>query len=259
MLECLVDCREQTLFEDLQQQQLSTPIYSRMLSLGDVIIQKQNGEILLMIERKSVRDLIQSLKDGRYHDQRRRWHDFQQDSPNSSVSLWIEGDLMSADMEETLKSSLLNSIFRLQSKHNVIVHQVRSREGFVRSIMMAIQKFEKEPYHLVKNPDENNRGNTNIDCYRKSAHSEEQYWKDCLSLIPGVSQQTAQKITTHLFPALVSFVEELNTDPRSTLCRLSNLKITEKRKLGDKLAQKIIRHIDPSISFLDQTDKKRKE
>jgi ERCC4-type nuclease len=259
MLECLVDCREQTLFEDLQQEKLDTPVHSRMLTIGDVIIQKQDGEILLMIERKSVRDLVHSLKDGRYHDQRRRWHDFLQDSPNSTVSLWIEGDLMSADIEETLKSSLLNSIFRLQSKHNIVVHQVRSRESFVKSIRMAIQKFEKEPYHLLKNPSENIGGTPNIDRYKKSAQSEEQYWQDCLSLIPGVSQQTAQKITTNLFPRLVLFVEELNTDPKSILGKLSNLKITEKRKLGDKLAQKIIRHINPSFSFLDQTDKKRKE
>lgn len=252
MLECITDSREQDLFHDLQNQ-LTIPTRTQMLPLGDIIIQKDDGEILLMIERKSVRDLVQSLKDGRHHDQRRRWLEFIENSPNSFVSLWVEGDLMTTMMDDTLKSSLLNSLFRLQSKHRIIVYCVRTRTDFINSLKMVVNKFEKDPHHLVPTPT-GQPTTPNLNQYKKSAHSGEHYWQNCLSLVPGVSQQTAQKLTIQ-FPSLVCFVEELNNNPHTLFQNLSNLKINEKRRLGEKLAQKIIQHIHPTLLPLDQTKK----
>lgn len=241
MLECVVDSREQSLIQDIQAINMSISV--KMLPLGDVIIQKKDEEeILLMIERKSVRDLVQSLKDGRHHDQRRRWLEFLQDSPNSCVSLWIEGDLMGTEMDDTIKSSLLNSLFRMQSKHNIIIHHARTRNAFVKSLEMVFNKLEKEPYHLLSSPMENGRTNTNMRHYKKSAHSEETYWNDCLCIVPGVSPSIAQKIS-ELFPTLRSFVQQTINDPQQTYTQLSQLKITDKRRLGEKLSQKIIQHI----------------
>lgn len=251
MLECLLDSREQSLWEDLQQQPLPIPTRVSMLPIGDVVIQKEE-EILLMIERKTVRDLVQSLKDGRYHDQRKRWLEFRTQSPNSFVSLWVEGDLMAAPMEETVRSSLVNSLFRLQSKYNILIHHVRSREAFLKSLRMLVEKFEKDPHHLV--PCGTTATTTplvDMNQYRKSAHSREQYWQDCLTLVPGVSPQTAQKIQT-LFPTMVSMMNALENDPRRTREQISGIRASEKRKVGDKLAQKVLEHLDPTISFLDQ-------
>lgn len=253
MLECLVDSREQTLYEDLQQQ-LTIPIKTQMLTIGDVIIQTSSGEVILLIERKSVRDLVQSLKDGRYHDQRRRWGEFSAGSPNSSVSLWLEGDLLTANMEDTMRASLLNALFRLQSIHNVIVHQVRTRDAFVKSLEIVIQKFEKDPYHLVAKPEENSI--VDMGRFKKSSHTKEQYWTNCLALIPGVSLQTAVKITT-IFPSMPSFLIHLDKDPVSVCNQLATLSISDKRKLGEKQATRIINHIHPSLC-LDQKTKEEK-
>lgn len=251
MLECVLDSREQSLWGDIQQHPLPIPTRLSMLPLGDVLIQKEN-EILLMIERKSVRDLVQSLKDGRYHDQRKRWLEFRTQSPQSFVSLWLEGDLMATDMDDIVKSSLVNSLFRLQSKHNILVHHVRSREAFLQSLRMVSEKFGKDPYHLVPERDIPSLPSAiNMNQYRKSAHSQEKYWQDCLTLIPGVSPPTAQKIQS-LYPTLVSLMGEVSLDPQKTLENISQLRINEKRRLGDKLAQKILQHLDPSISFLDR-------
>lgn len=255
MLECLLDSREQSLWEDLQQHPLPVPTRVSMLPIGDVVIQKQQeegNEILLMIERKTVRDLVQSLKDGRYHDQRKRWLEFRTQSPNSFVSLWVEGDLLATPMDDIVRSSLVNSLFRLQSKYNILIHHVRSREAFLKSLQVVVEKFEKDPYHLV--PGETTpttAPSLNMNQYRKSAHSQEQYWQDCLTLIPGVSPQTAHKIQA-LFPTMVSMLNALENDPRHTLKQISEIRASEKRKVGDKLAQKILQHIDPTISFLDQ-------
>ena len=244
-LECIVDSREQALYTDLQQQ-LSIPVKKEMLVLGDVVVQKQEGgEVLFLLERKTVRDLVHSLKDGRFHDQRKRWKEYRQPHPSVSVSVWIEGDLLSADMDETMRSSLLNALFRLQSKHDVIVHQVRTRDAFVKSLQMIVEKLEKDPYHLVNPMDPNATTTTTVATtdamsqHRKSSKSKETYWTDCLALIPGVSHSTAQKITAP-FPTMTSIIQR---DAEHVLLQLSEIQISEKRRLGDKLAKKILEHI----------------
>lgn len=264
MLECLLDIREQALWDEIQQHPLSIPTCVSMLPIGDLVIQKQHddgrNEILLMIERKTVRDLVQSLKDGRYHDQRKRWLEFRRQSPTSFVSLWVEGDLVAAPMDEIVRSSLVNSLFRLQSRYNILVHHVRSRDAFIKSLRMMVEKFEKDPYHLVPDgttPSATASTTMDMNQYRRSAHSQEQYWQDCLKLIPGVSAQTAHKIQA-LFPTMVSMMSALKNDPRHTCEQISGIQAHEKRKLGDKLAQKIVRHMDPTISFLDQEIRKEK-
>lgn len=240
MLECVVDSREQDLLHDLTPV-LSVPTTTKMLALGDVLVQKQEGgEVLLMIERKSVRDLVQSLRDGRYHDQRQRWEEFCQGSPNSVVSLWLEGDLMMTEMDEILRASLLNALFRLQTKHRVVVHQVRTRDAFVRSLDMAIRKLEKEPYHLVRTPVAMERPPP-LSGYKKSAHTHEQFWRNCLVLVPGVSPMTACKVVDN-FPSFSCFFRQLEKDPEEVTKQLSDIKISEKRRLGGKLASQIVAH-----------------
>lgn len=244
MLECVVDSREQSLWEDLRD--LPIPTRTAMLPLGDVLIQREE-EVLLLLERKTVRDLIQSLKDGRYHDQRRRWLEFRDQSPQSSIAVWIEGDLLATEMDPALKSALVNSLFRLQSKHHILVHQTRTREAFVKSLYMVVEKLSKDPYHLVPDGTTTITTTPTMNQYKKSAHSLEQYWQDCLTLVPGVSPAIAQTIQT-IYPTLVSIVEALRQDPQQTLGQIAQLRTNgSKRRLGEKLAYKIVQHLDPSF------------
>jgi ERCC4-type nuclease len=255
MLECVVDAREQSLVEGLAHR-LSIPVRTQMLPVGDVLVQTDQGEVLLLIERKTVRDLVQSLRDGRYHDQRRRWEELRSHSPHTTLALWLEGDLLSAGVDETLRSSLLNALFRLQTKHRILVHTVRSRDAFVQSLQLAVQKLGKDPYHLLPQTGENSSPPPpDLGRYKKSAHTQEHYWQNCLALIPGVSPQTAQKITEH-FPSLVLFLRGLAEDPQGTLRRLADLPVYETRKLGGKQALRILQHMDPLC--LDQKTKEEK-
>lgn len=237
-MECLVDSREMELFQDLQSV-LTIPTIMKMLPLGDVVVQTTDGNLLLMIERKSVRDLVQSLRDGRYHDQRKRWVEYKVDSPSTSISLWLEGDLLSTDMDPMLRSSLLNALFRLQSLHRVIVHTVRTRAQFIQSLQMVIEKLVKDPYHLVEQ-----KPTTVIPLhqYRKSAHSQETYWQSCLAMIPGISMQIAQKLIVQ-YPSMLTLMEKLQENREKTVEELSEIRIHEKRRLGKKQAQKIVAHM----------------
>jgi len=69
-----VDVREQELLAKIKQLVLFIPIFKKLevvsenLPIGDFII-SDNKEDKLIIERKSVTDLLASIKDGRYEEQ----------------------------------------------------------------------------------------------------------------------------------------------------------------------------------------------
>lgn len=240
-IELVVDSREQTLLEDARSMLNDIAIKTEMLTLGDLLIRTCEGEVLFMIERKSVRDLMQSLRDGRHHDQKKRWIEFKQDNPQANVALWLEGDLMTTTMEEMLRSSLLNSLFRMQSKHGILVHQVRTRDAFMHSLRLTVGKLRQDPCHLVPSEKKKNVESTITDMprYRKSAHSNENYWQDCLALIPGVSMAIANKIKEE-FPIMSLFFQ---CEQAGLQKRLEEIAINNKRRLGNKLATRIIQHL----------------
>jgi ERCC4-type nuclease len=60
------------------------------LPIGDILIEK-NGEVKLIIERKSVNDLLSSIKDGRYGEQSYRLNGIEH--PNHNIIYIIEGDI----------------------------------------------------------------------------------------------------------------------------------------------------------------------
>lgn len=236
-MELIVDHRESDLMQELERRNI--PYQRENLPIGDVLIKHQQSPILL-IERKTVRDLIASLRDGRYHNQRERWKEFQTNYEEAQVSLWVEGDLIGCyDANESLKSSLMNSLLRLQSIHKILVYQIKNNAQFVQSLKMLLEKFEKDPTHLQPSNEktlttlESNKV-LDLKPFKKTTDvSPECVWRSTLCLIPGVSATNASQILT-IFPTLKSLL--LEEDP---IPKLENLKIG-KRKLGKKLAERIV-------------------
>ena len=71
-VELILDCREHQLIEIFNRMNISSYSYStKQLLVGDIQITASNNYVLL-IERKSVSDLISSINDGRYKEQKCR-------------------------------------------------------------------------------------------------------------------------------------------------------------------------------------------
>ena len=95
-----VDVRENDLLQQINQLIVNVPIFkniiikSEVLPIGDIIIEDEK-ESKLIIERKSVSDLLASIKDGRYEEQSYRLNG----SPyhNHNVIYLIEGDVNNAN------------------------------------------------------------------------------------------------------------------------------------------------------------------
>ena len=79
-MKILLDCREQDLFSLLtiviNKNNSDILLESAQLSIGDIIIQDDEETELLVIERKSVKDLAASITDGRYSEQSFRLNNY---------------------------------------------------------------------------------------------------------------------------------------------------------------------------------------
>ena len=85
----ILDCREKALIDKLNVSGI--PIQICSLNIGDIHITKEGDTVpLIIIERKTISDLVSSIKDGRYSDQTRRLSDFE-GVYNRNIYYLIEG------------------------------------------------------------------------------------------------------------------------------------------------------------------------
>ena len=91
-----VDTRESALLQQINNQVLVIPVFktikieSKTLPIGDIII-NDDTEDKIIIERKSVNDLLSSIKDGRYEEQSYRLNGL--NYHNHNIIYLIEGDV----------------------------------------------------------------------------------------------------------------------------------------------------------------------
>ena len=70
---------------------LTCQIQSTLLPIGDIHILNPSGKITLVIERKTVSDLLSSIQDGRYNEQSVRLNSFE--LSNHQIVYLVEGDI----------------------------------------------------------------------------------------------------------------------------------------------------------------------
>jgi len=99
-----IDVRENDLLQQVSQLVTNIPIFkniiikSEVLPIGDIIISDEK-EDKLIIERKSVSDLLASIKDGRYEEQSYRLNG--SEYHNHNIVYLIEGDVNKANRFKT--------------------------------------------------------------------------------------------------------------------------------------------------------------
>ena len=96
-MEIILDSREKNLYENClkvidenQEKMKNIKIHSQSLDLGDAII-RYNNEEKIIIERKTISDLVSSIHDGRYDEQSFRLNNLPLN--NHNIVYLIEGDI----------------------------------------------------------------------------------------------------------------------------------------------------------------------
>lgn len=164
----------------------------KLLPLGDIIIE-EDDKPLLVIERKTLKDLAASIKDGRYKSQKVR---LLSAFPKDIICYIIEGYLQYNEQEtnisgisvEALHSSIINTILR----DKLHVFHTKDTQDTCDLIQQIFKRYCKDPEKYC---------NTAIAPHNEQLVTKEKVTtkKECylaqLCQVPGISMKTAQSIS----------------------------------------------------------------
>ena len=212
-----------------------------MLPLGDIIISDDDDNELIIIERKSISDLLASIKDGRYEEQSYRLSG----SPihNHNIIYLIEGLIHAKKVD---KNVVYSAIFSLNHyKGFSVMRTVSMEESAVFIVnsakkMMANTRLKKCPYYsslsqslsqtitettVVDKDDNTNNNNNNNNTNNNKSYSSvvkkvkkdnitaENIGEIMLCQIPGISSITAGAIMTHFDGSLQTLLMRIKECP----------------------------------------------
>jgi len=153
-----IDTRENALYNQIQTQINNVPCFKNIqinietLPIGDIII-NDGKEDKLIIERKSVNDLLSSIKDGRYEEQSYRLNGLE--CHNHNIIYLIEGDIHKINRfkpnNQIEKLTLYSAMFSLNYYKGFSVFRSFSLEESANILCNMAYKIEKETTKC-KNP-----------------------------------------------------------------------------------------------------------
>ena len=112
----IIDIREHDLIEKCRQIISANPNYvtieTEALPIGDILVKTDEGKDVLIVERKSLQDLLSSIKDGRYEEQSHRLKHASGFAAHNVVYL-IEGmfSTLRTPLEKKLVMSTMASLY----------------------------------------------------------------------------------------------------------------------------------------------------
>lgn len=226
-----IDVRERDLIEQVKYFIGIMPIYKYInvivetLPLGDVILENAGSEKLI-IERKSIRDLGASIKDGRYAEQSYRLNGI--DMPNHNIIYLIEGDINKINkfVDKTDKITIHSAVFSLNYYKGFSVIRTMNMEEtalFICNSANKLRKSESEnklPYYsgqLLKPVEKN----SNLECENVVSKVEDSDEKDYVGVVKKVKKenitpQNIDEIMLSQIPGVssttaISIIKEFNS------------------------------------------------
>lgn len=225
-LNILIDSRESNLYNDIIDRDLD--IYTdkiefnkNNIDIGDINIKYRDIEYIF--ERKTINDLISSIHDGRYREQKARMID---NYDNKRITYIIEGD-------DILSSKTYNKSKVLQSTYLNILFRDNIRLVFTKNVNETATLILSLSIKIIENPEKFNNISNNNTTYTdhlklKKKKIENIDEKTCylmqLSQIPYISNTIAKNIS-NIYPSMTSLILALNEvdDKNKELCKIEGI------------------------------------
>jgi len=242
-MKIIIDERETALYEKcysiVQGNSTSIQLSKQVLNLGDILIKTDEDKDVLLIERKSLSDLLSSIKDGRYEEQSYRLL-HSSGYPSHSIIYMIEG--MFSQLRTLIeKKTVLSAITSLNFFKGFSVLRTCSIQETAENIVWMAEKIDRDfskgktPYYLhtpienivvnnnendgenmvLSNPGSQNTPNnycTVVKKVKKDNITPENIGEIILCQIPGISSITAIAIMKH-FNSFLHLITELQNNP----------------------------------------------
>lgn len=241
-MKIIVDEREPALFDrlDARLSSLKTPSFAilekRVLTLGDILIETDEGKKVMLIERKTYTDLLASIKDGRYEEQSYRLI-HSSGFPLHSVVYLLEG-LFSQLRTPLEKKIIYSAMTSLHFFKGFSLYKTSTVDETAEWLIYTADKIEREfgkgriPYYLTSTfagtlrlRDQEGTHDTHkeeptgsdycsvVKKVKKENVTPENIGEIVLCQIPGISSVTAMAIMSN-FTSFNHFIQELQSNPQ---------------------------------------------
>jgi crossover junction endonuclease MUS81 len=239
MNEIIVDNRETKIKEYFTSILGEYNVTYENLDVGDIIIKRQ-GEIFLVIERKSVVDMAHSIRDGRWREQRIRMLQNYGDKTMYIIEGVIDEKL--DDINNVAHTTLRSSIINLLIRDNIRVYFTRDIQDTITTIQIMYKKLDE----IETSRSTNNVYLNNVKVKKGDNIDPEKCYILQLTHIPGVSMNIAKEIAK-IYPRMKHLINIYTTHSHDIdYCNnlLSKIKHgTSQKNIGPKLSQKIFNYI----------------
>jgi crossover junction endonuclease MUS81 len=245
-MKIIIDERETFLYSECCSL-LETNAYSpislskEVLPLGDILIKDDQDVPLILIERKSINDLLASIKDGRYEEQSYRLINSEEFPVNQSILYIIEGMFTYHQDKKTVLSAMTSlQLFKgfsvqrtcsiLETAEYIIHMTDKIHRDLKKGKIFAFHSREQnltepaQPYCTV------------VKKVKKDNITSQNMGEILLSQIPGISANAAIAILKHTNGSFLQLLEILKTNPNE----LNTITVGEKgRKINKSIIEKM--------------------
>jgi len=241
-IELVIDTRERELIENLKK---TNKIIVEQLDVGDILF-RQDGETVLVIERKSVSDLKASICDGRGREQKAR---LLGSTPKHRIMYLIEGSLnksLDYKISGLPVSTLVGSLVNTQLRDGIKVYKTASIDESTNFLCKLHDKLIKDGDNYFKDEEQCVSASKYSSTLKKQkkANMTPQVWLIAqLSLIPQVTEKVANVIAEQ-YPTVKDLILEYESTPEHLREKLLTdlkfpLKNGKSRRVGDKISSRI--------------------
>ena len=235
MIELIIDNREKNLWKIINERDLD--IYKdkinlqyKQLDIGDIHIIIENR--LFLFERKTTNDLLASINDGRYKEQKARL----KSSNAQSITYIIEGDNIISGKNKNQKK-LTSVYYNLIYRDNINVLFMKDIEETITFLLLLSTKMIDKPDNFLGIIQEKDY----IDVCKIKTEKKMNIDKDnCyllqLSQIPSISKELAKKIKEK-YPSLMVLMTTLRDcqEPEKLLTEIDGIGKTKAKIICDYL------------------------
>jgi ERCC4-type nuclease len=218
-------------------------IQTENLDLGDIIIRDDNGADLLIYERKSISDLVASIKDGRYSEQSYRLNGLEHH--NHNIIYLIEGTVSKTSPEKQMIFSSLLSILYFKGFSVMRSYNIEETAYIVCNAIFKIQKEkDKEPYYKKAEKGKETEANdeksySSVIKKKKNANiTPDNFGEIVLCQIPSVNTVSAVAILKE-FKTLNNLIESIKKDDTC----LNGIGYETEKKQKRKISKTVINNI----------------
>lgn len=250
-----IDVRENDLIEKvpkiLEEDKIkNVKIINCSLDIGDIIIENNKEEELIIFERKTINDLASSIQDGRYNEQSLRLNSTELN--NHNIYYIIEGSIENykSNYSRIKKDAIYSSLFSLNYYKGFSVIRSNNTNETALMIVKILKKMlrdtKKQPYYkneksIIQNEDTQIQPPQYSDVVKrvkKENIKPNNIGSIILSQIPGISKKISSVIMEK-YGSLYELMIILHKDPNALKNETYVTDKGQKRRISHKCIQSI--------------------